>query len=190
MRTDYIIVPGMLSPSLVNYVRECLVLSIDQIDERGQFPREVRLDLRMEFIASMLAHHPTVQHLLDARNLRCHWPPMARCMQPKNLGAMWAPHRDTEYNPHIDGDFLTVWLPLTPIVGASDGGLMVLEPIRYLAPLAPGDAVIMSKDCLHASMSNYSDTPRLSLDFRFFSALTPTTKHYFDTLTDRIVAPC
>ena len=190
MRTDYIIVPGMISHFVASYVRDYLLLSSDQIDESGQFPRDVRLDPRMEFIAGMLAHHPTVQHLLGRKYLRCHWPPMARCLNPGDMGALWAPHRDTEYNPHIDGDFLTVWLPLTPVAGCRAGCLAVYEPLQYLTSLLPGDAVIMSKDCLHASRPNLAATPRLSLDFRFFAATTATTKHYFDTRTGLVVAPC
>ena len=58
-----------------------------------------------------------------------------------------------------------------------------------LAPLDPGDLVVMSKRTLHESMPNLSDRLRLSCDFRFFGEQSRSTKHYLDISADKVVAP-
>ncbi len=177
------IVRGLLPRALVEDIADFLVWTTNRPDERGQFPLAVRLEPIMRAIPVYLANDPLLHRTLDTKHLRCHWPPMARWVAPGDAAALWAPHRDTEYNSHIDGDFVTVWVPLVPI-DEKCGGLTVGWG---LVPMELGDAVILSKDCLHASMPNLSDRPRVSVDYRFFGEATGSSKHYLDLAEDRIV---
>ena len=58
-----------------------------------------------------------------------------------------------------------------------------------LAPLEPGDVVVMGKGRCTNSMPNSSDRMRLSCDFRFFGEQSHSTKHYLDIAANTVVAP-
>jgi hypothetical protein len=77
------------------------------------------------------------------------------------------------------------WLPpIDPSVAGGDGPNRVV-----LAPLLPGDVVIMGKRTMHESMPNLSDRLRISCDFRLFGEQARSTKHYLDLATNAVVAP-
>ena len=89
-----------------------------------------------------------------------------------------APELVAEHKNAADG-----WL--APIdSGSADGGQRVV-----LAPLEPGDVVIMGKRTMHESMANSSDRMRLCCDFRFFGEQSHSTKHYLDIAANTVVAP-
>ena len=180
------IVRGLLPPDLVARVGFFLEQHLEEVDGRGQFSLFTRLQPAMRAIPQHLNAQPLLFGMLKTEKLYCHWPPMARWVEPGHGLAMWPMHRDTDYNSHIEGDFLTVWCPLVPIDEAC-GGLTTED--GPLAPLDPGDVVILSKDCMHASTPNTSSRPRLSCDFRLFGEGATSTKHYLDLDDDCIVEP-
>jgi len=184
----------------------------------GHFPREVRLAEPLRAIPRFLNSHPLLFGLLSTRLLYAHMPPTARYVLPRCSLARVPLHQDISYNRHM-GDFCVVWVPLVPIDracggmaayarthhapemvaerknaadgwlapidgGSADGALRVV-----LAPLEPGDVVIMGNRTMHESMPNSSDHVRLSCDFRFFGEQSHSTKHYLDIAANVVVAP-
>jgi hypothetical protein len=181
-----IIHPAMLPPPVVRDLVEFVEFVADTVDELGQIPADLRLSPCMLSALLVLGRMKVVSALLQSDRVFAHMPPMARYVMP-GREAIWPLHADTDYNSHIRGEFLTVWVPLVPIDDACGGLRINGKPV---APMAPGDAVIMGMDCLHESMANRSDRARLSCDFRFFGSNASSSKHYMDCETGRIVAPC
>ena len=184
----------------------------------GHFPLEVRLAEPLRAIPKFLNSHPLLFDLLSTERLYAHMPPTARYVLPRCSLARVPLHQDISYNRHM-GDFCVVWVPLVPIdlacggmaayarthhapelvaehknaadgwlapidIGSADGAQRVV-----LAPLEPGDVVIMGKRTMHESMANASDRMRLSCDFRFFGERSHSTKHYLDIAANTVVAP-
>lgn len=184
-RDGYVVMRGLVSIDFVDAAGRFLE-NAKGVDKLGQYPLWVRMAPELRVIARWLAHDALLFDLLRTEHLFCHWPPMARCVLPGNDKAMWPPHVDTQYNGHIVGDFLTVWMPLVPIDDAC-GGLSIDR--KDLIDLVPGDGVILSNSCVHASSPNRSDRPRLNCDFRFFGEGATSTKHYLDMATDIVTEP-
>ena len=182
----------------------------------GHFPLAVRLDEALWQIPLALAEQPFLHELLGARKLFVHMPPTARFVLPGNDKAAVPAHQDVSYNKHL-GPFCVVWVPLVEIdracggmavyprtqgrgeffagdkVAPTDGwipGIDVAGLTRVeLHPLAPGDAVVMGNETVHASIPNRSARTRLSVDFRFFGDTSRSSKHYLDLAAGRVVAP-
>ena len=184
----------------------------------GHFPLEVRLAEPLRAIPRFLNSHPLLFALLSTRRLYAHMPPAARYVLPRCSLARVPLHQDISYNRHL-GDFCVVWVPLVPIdmacggmtayarthhapelveecKNAADGWLPPIDSGSadgtqrvVLAPLEPGDVVIMGKRTMHESMPNSSDRMRLSCDFRFFGEQSRSTKHYLDIAANTVVAP-
>jgi ectoine hydroxylase-related dioxygenase (phytanoyl-CoA dioxygenase family) len=185
----------------------------------GHFPLEVRLAEPLRAIPRFLNSHPLLFDLLSTRRLYAHMPPTARYVLPHCSLARVPLHQDISYNPHMgdfcvvwvplvpidlacggmaayarthnapemvlerqhtaaDG-----WLPPIDINSAHDAQRVVL------APLDPGDLVVMGKRTMHESMANSSDRLRLSCDFRFFGEQSHSTKHYLDIAANKVVSP-
>lgn len=184
----------------------------------GHFPLEVRLAEPLRAIPRFLNSHPLLFELLSTGRLYAHMPPTARYVLPRCSLARVPLHQDISYNRHLD-EFCVVWVPLVPIdlacggmaayarthhapemvaehKKAADGWLAPIDSGSaaggqrvVLAPLEPGDVVIMGKRTMHESMANSSDRMRLSCDFRFFGERSHSTKHYLDIAADTVVAP-
>jgi ectoine hydroxylase-related dioxygenase (phytanoyl-CoA dioxygenase family) len=185
----------------------------------GHFPLEVRLAEPLREIPRFLNSRPLLFDLLSTRRLYAHMPPTARYVLPHCSLARVPLHQDISYNRHMDDFYVVWvplvpidlacggmaayaqthkaremvverrqvaadgWLP--PIdIGSADGAKRVV-----LAPLDPGDLVIMSKRTMHESMPNESDRMRLSCDFRFFGEQSHSTKHYLDIAANTVVPP-
>lgn len=181
---------------------------------RGELPLETRLDGRLKAVAHEPGLTAVVQAILNADGLRLHNPPSIRVSAPAlSLGNVPL-HQDHAYNPHLS-EFVTAWVPFTPIDEAC-GGVDVLEGSHRLGPLehgaqviwgnfvaesaslgferrhiviGPGDALLFGPWLLHASHPNTSDRIRFSIDYRFFSASTPSSRHYYDIARRTVVAP-
>lgn len=180
----------------------------------GHFPLDVRLDAKLRNIP----RNPDVRALLRAihqtEGLKMHMPPMARFIMPGNAEAGVPPHQDASYNDHMD-NFITMWVPLVP-VDARCGGVTVytgaprhkIEVTRKVqngvwmegistddfvahpcVPMRPGDVLIFDRYLVHGSMPNLSNRIRFSLDYRFFPATSPSSKHYLDMQTWEVCNP-
>ena len=184
----------------------------------GHFPLEVRLAEPLRAIPRFLNTHPLLFDLLSTRRLYAHMPPTARYVLPRCSLARVPLHQDISYNRHM-GDFCVVWVPLVPIdlacggmaayvrthrapemvaedKAAADGWLAPIDSALadgaqriVLAPLEPGDVVVMGRRTMHESMPNSSNRMRLSCDFRFFGERSHSAKHYFDIAANTVVAP-
>lgn len=184
----------------------------------GHFPLEIRLAEPLRGIPKFLNGHPLLFELLSTDRLYAHMPPTARYVLPRCSLARVPLHQDISYNRHM-GDFCVVWVPLVQIdlacggmaayarthhapelvaerKNAADGWLAPIDSGSadaatrvVLAPLDPGDVVIMGKRTMHESMPNSSDRMRLSCDFRFFGEQSHSTKHYLDIAANTVVAP-
>jgi len=185
----------------------------------GHFPLEVRLAEPLRAIPRFLNTHPLLFDLLSTRRLYAHMPPTARYVLPHCSLARVPLHQDISYNRHMSDFCVawTPLVPIDLACGgmvayagthnapemvveqqraAGDGWLPPIdaasadraEPV-ILAPLEPGDLVIMSKRTMHESMPNSSDRMRLSCDFRFFGEQSRSTKHYLDIAANSVVAP-
>jgi ectoine hydroxylase-related dioxygenase (phytanoyl-CoA dioxygenase family) len=184
----------------------------------GHFPLEIRLAEPLRAIPRFLNSHPLLFALLSTERLYAHMPPTARYVLPRCSLARVPLHQDISYNRHLD-DFCVVWVPLVPIdmacggmaayarthhapelvaeqKAAADGWLAPIDSGAasgaqrvVLAPLEPGDVVIMGKRTMHESMPNASDRMRLSCDFRFFGGQSHSTKHYLDITANTVIAP-
>jgi hypothetical protein len=185
----------------------------------GHFPLEVRLAEPLKAIPRFLNSQPLLFDLLSTRRLYAHMPPTARYVLPHCSLARVPLHQDISYNRHMgDFCVVWVPLvPIDLACGgmsayarthhapemiverqraASDGWLPGIEVALpegaqrvVLAPLDPGDVVVMGKRTLHESMPNNSDRLRLSCDFRFFGEHSHSSKHYLDIAADTVVAP-
>lgn len=185
----------------------------------GHFPLEVRLAEPLRAIPRFLNTHPLLFDLLSTRRLYAHMPPTARYVIPRCTLARVPLHQDISYNRHMSDFCVvwTPLVPIdlacggmVAYAGTHNAAELVLEqqqaaaagwlpPIEaaaadragrvVLAPLDPGDLVIMSKRTMHESMPNSSDRVRLSCDFRFFGEQSRSTKHYLDIAANSVVAP-
>jgi hypothetical protein len=185
----------------------------------GHFPLEVRLAAPLRAIPRFLNTQPLLFDLLSTRRLYAHMPPTARYVIPRCSLARVPLHQDISYNRHMSDFCVvwTPLVPIDLACGgmvayagtqnaaelvveqqqaAADGWLPAIEAAAtdragrvVLAPLDPGDLVIMSKRTMHESMPNSSDRVRLSCDFRFFGEQSRSTKHYLDIAADTIVNP-
>jgi len=185
----------------------------------GHFPLEVRLAEPLRAIPRFLNSHPLLFDLLSTRRLYAHMPPTARYVLPHCSLARVPLHQDISYNPHMGdfcvvwvplvpidlacGGMVAYarthntpemvlerqhaaadgWLPPIEVGSANEAQRVVL------APLDPGDLVVMGKRTMHESMANSSDRMRLSCDFRFFGEQSHSTKHYLDIAANKVVAP-
>jgi Phytanoyl-CoA dioxygenase (PhyH) len=185
----------------------------------GHFPLEVRLAETLREIPRFINTQPLLFELLSATRLFAHMPPTARYVLPHCSLARVPLHQDISYNRHMgdfcvvwvplvpidmacggmaayaktqEAAEMVVerqhaaadgWLP--PIDSGPDGDA---ERV-VLAPLDPGDLVIMSKRTMHESMPNESGRLRLSCDFRFFGERSHSTKHYLDIAANTVVPP-
>jgi ectoine hydroxylase-related dioxygenase (phytanoyl-CoA dioxygenase family) len=185
----------------------------------GHFPLEVRLAEPLRAIPRFLNTHPLLFDLLSTHRLYAHMPPTARYVIPRCSLARVPLHQDISYNRHMSDFCVvwTPLVPIDLACGgmvayagtqnaaellleqqhaAADGWLPPIEAAAadragrvVLAPLEPGDLVIMSRRTMHESMPNSSDRVRLSCDFRFFGEQSRSTKHYLDIAADTIVNP-
>jgi hypothetical protein len=185
----------------------------------GHFPLEVRLAEPLRAIPRFLNAHPLLFNLLGARQLFVHMPPTARYVLPHCSLARVPLHQDISYNRHMGEFCVVwaPLVPIDLACGgmaaysrthhaseviverqraASDGWLPPIEAQLpagaervVLAPLDPGDIVVMGQRTLHESMPNNSDRMRLSCDFRFFGERSHSSKHYLDLATDTVFAP-
>jgi hypothetical protein len=185
----------------------------------GHFPLEVRLAQPLRAIPQYLNTHPLLFDLLTTRRLYAHMPPVARYVIPHCSLARVPLHQDISYNRHMSDFCVvwTPLVPIdlacggmVAYAGTQDAPELVLEQQRaagdgwlppieagaadrkgrvVLAPMDPGDLVIMSKRTMHESMPNTSDRMRLSCDFRFFGEESRSAKHYLDIAADTIVNP-
>ena len=185
----------------------------------GHFPLEIRLAEPLRAIPRFLNTHSLLFELLVTSGLYAHMPPTARYVLPHCSLARVPLHQDVSYNRHLDDFCVVwvPLVPIDLACGgmaaytrthqapelikerqqaAADGWLPPIDAGSadrarrvVLAPLDPGDLVVMSKRTLHESMPNLSDRLRLSCDFRFFGEQSRSTKHYLDISADKVVAP-
>jgi hypothetical protein len=185
----------------------------------GHFPLDVRLGEPLRAIPRFLNAHPLLFELLAARKLYAHMPPTARYVLPHCSLARVPLHQDVSYNRHMGEFCVVwvPLVPIDFACGgmaayarthnapemvaerqraASDGWLPPIEAGLpkgaervVLAPLEPGDIVVLGQRTMHESMPNDSDRLRLSCDFRFFGERSHSSKHYLDIAADTVVAP-
>ncbi len=197
-------------PTEHNYFEEFLNSKNLTIQEKqtiqGHFSKEVRLNEKIIELGCLIGN--VISSQLERNITFMHMPPMARFAPPHNKHGMVPPHKDKDYNTHVE-NFLTAWVPLVDI-NPSVGGLRFYYPSSEVKPLetknydrskwlpplevegAPvrdinqlkiGDVVVFEEDVIHASLPNTSTIMRLSLDFRFFSTTTSSTKSTINIVT-------
>lgn len=182
---------------------------------RGELPLEIRLDARLKAVAHEEPLARVLRTVLNASSLRLHNPPSIRVSAPGLTVGNVPMHQDFAYNLHVK-EFVTAWVPFCVIDDAC-GGVDVLEgshrspPLEHEAQvvwsnavksppperayprthvlLGPGDVLLFGPRLLHASHANTSSRVRVSIDYRFFSAATPSEKHYYDVDRRVVVAP-
>ncbi|CAN5884844.1 hypothetical protein BH11PSE3_BH11PSE3_03930 [soil metagenome] len=185
----------------------------------GHFPLEVRLAEALREIARVANARPLLFELLGTRRLFAHMPPAARYVLPHCSLAGVPPHQDISYNRHLGEFCVVwvPLVPIDEACGGmavyrktntakeilvdeaepvTNGWLRPIESQDLantervvLAPLEPGDVVILGRSTVHESMPNNSGRIRLSCDFRFFGEQSHSTKHYLDLASDKIVSP-
>jgi hypothetical protein len=180
----------------------------------GHFPLEVRLDKKLLSIPKDGRVRGLLESIHETKSLRMHMPPMARYIMPGNTEAGVPPHQDVSYNGHMD-NFITMWVPLVP-VDAKCGGVTAypggpkrkIEVVKRVengvwiegipteglhaencVPMNPGDVLVFDRFLVHGSMPNTSDRIRFSLDYRFFPASSPSSKHYLDMNSWEVFQP-
>jgi len=137
-----------------------------------------------------------------------HLAPALRVVSSGDRGALVSPHNDYFYNRHLSRavgnavPFLTCWFGLT---GSSrtHGGLRVWDSDRNRRPWGvlgdnesssmlnflserkshvveweTGDVVVFEPWLIHGSVGHDSPSPRISLDARYFSRGTTSSRHY------------
>ena len=183
---------------------------------RGELPLPVRLNPMLKRICDAAALIRVLRRHFGNSGLRLHNPPSIRVSMPGRAISNVPPHQDWSYNRHIS-DFVTVWVPLVSIDDRC-GGTDVFAGSHCLGRLAhrpgnniwsqsvaaspenmncpkrhydmePGDVLLFDPLLLHASRPNTSRRVRFSIDYRFFDAATPTTKHCYDIERRRIIPP-
>lgn len=183
-----LILRGWLPAKLVDEAGDFLRRFTYTVDERGQFASSVRLDDRLLEIPRFVNAQPLLFEMFpDTKKLFMHMPPMARFVMPGHDAALWPMHQDTQYNDHLTGEFITMWIPLAPIVDEHSGAIASSD--KVLAPLAMGDVVLLHSSTWHRSMPNRGEYARLSVDYRFWGEQTTSTKHYLDLAANKVVEP-
>lgn len=179
---------------------------------RGEYPLEVRMRPEFLQLADETELVALLQMLLGSASLRLNHPTMLRFKVPGMEQAKVPLHQDGPYFPHIR-NFATVWIPLCPIT-EDCGGINVLEgshrrgPVRHEEAvlwgnyiphdattgftdrhilMEPGDALIFGPHLQHYTHANRSDQVRYSIDSRWFSDDTTTSRQYFDLQTRQVV---
>lgn len=178
---------------------------------RGELPLSVRISPVLKAIAHEPALMEFVRTCIGDPVVRLHHPPSVRSGWPGATRSLVPPHQDASYAWHLS-EFLTVWVPLCSI-DQDCGGIEILPGSHKLAPIAhrqraiwqdldlkekrrdlvpiscvPGDAILFGPQLLHGSRLNTSGRVRCSIDYRFFSHLHDTPKHYYD-VEARVVRP-
>jgi hypothetical protein len=186
---------------------------------QGHFPLEVRLSGVLREIARFANTQSLLFDLLATKRLFAHMPPTARYVLPRCAAAAVPPHQDISYNRHMGEFCVTwvPLVPIDAACGGMAayrrtnraGEVLArdmaaeangwLPPIEVpdlanaerivLAPLDPGDVVLLGSHTIHESMPNESDRIRLSCDFRFFGDRSHSTKNYLDIAANMIIAP-
>lgn len=178
----------------------------------GHFPLKTRLSQKLWSIPRSLGLRTVLRSWFEDEHLFMHMPPTARWVRPHYRFAAVPAHQDIAYNHHLSG-FVTVWVPLVEIDEACGGvGIyagshveperpvsstetlwfegLATEGFRLVRPIMrPGDVLVFNPMIIHASMPNVSQRTRYSIDFRFFSALQESTKHYLDLQSMEVIAP-
>jgi len=202
---DDLVQCGREIPALFQSKSEHLTFEQKQL-LTGHFPLQTRLAEALWAIPRDVGLRGVLHQALEAPNLYMHMPPTARFVLPGNTSAGVPAHQDSAYNQHMP-DFLTVWAPLVD-VDKDCGGVTVFrgshqagdvsveqrsgiwyggistdgfEPFDCV-PMSAGDILIMTPRMVHASMTNQSDKPRLSVDLRFFG-IGQSGKHFLDMQT-------
>lgn len=182
----------------------------------GHFPLETRLSRTLWQVPRLAAVRRVLETALGATQLYMHMPPTARFVLPGNRHAAVPAHQDVSYNRHMN-DFVTLWVPLTPI-DQQCGGVAVYpgtgSPIERQSPseapdaqklwlngvttdgmprvhctMGIGDALLLNPWIVHESMPNLSSRVRYSVDFRFFARRENSSKHLLDMQTWQVVEP-
>ena len=183
---------------------------------RGELPLPTRLRPELKAVAHVEPLTRVLQALLGEAGLRMHNPPSIRASVPNLSFGNVPPHQDWAYNRHV-ARFVTVWIPLCeinddcggvdlyhgshsvgPVPHGPHGPIwkntvdpdldLSAYPHRHL-PMSPGDALLFCPELLHASHPNRSDRVRCSIDYRFFAASTPTSKHCYDPTSRTVIPP-
>lgn len=196
---------------LENYTHY-LLQTIDKAEVKlhlGQLPLEIRLSQEINPIAKFLGNSSDLKCLIGSKKLFMHMPPMIRYISPHDDKAAVPPHQDISYASHLT-DFLTLWIPLTPITPESGGVILYAneekrvteEPTKenwipplevkgmkplHVCPMEVGDVLFLSPTMIHASAFNISDEPRISIDLRIFGRKDKSSKHCIDLKTLRVM---
>jgi hypothetical protein len=178
----------------------------------GHFALQTRLSECLWPVATEPAVRSVLKAILRDDRLFMHMPPAARWVLPGYRQSGVPAHQDVSYNHHMS-NFVTLWIPLVP-TDDECGGVAVfagsheprerptqrsdrfwLESVgtaghqRVHEPMAPGDALLLSKWIVHESMPNRSTRTRLSIDYRFFCGRDHSTKHHLDLQRMEVIAP-
>jgi hypothetical protein len=178
----------------------------------GHYPLQTRLSRRLWEVPRDGGLRTLLQEVLQDQVLFMHMPPTARFVLPRNRHAGVPAHQDVSYNSHMS-EFVTVWVPFTPI-DDDCGGVAVYEgsntPVELLGEkvrgfwlpgvptqgfhrvhckMAPGDCLLLNRWVVHESVTNISERIRYSVDFRFFSRGENSAKHHLDLQSWEVIAP-
>lgn len=202
-----------LAAAIVNFSKTDAFKNTDQATKlklSGHFSLQTRLSPSLLNVAKMPSMLKLFESIFPNEKPRLHMPPTARFVLPGNLFAAVPPHQDVSYNTHVK-DFFVLWVPFCDITD-SKGGVSVFQGTNQPVTLPPpkgndfwlegvdvgnaekihckmraGDALLLNKWIVHASMPNLSDEARISTDFRFFYG--DSEKHFYDYEKEMIVAP-
>lgn len=181
-----------------------------QMKLSGHFSLETRLSSHLLNVVKSQSVINLYENIFPGRTPRLHMPPTARFVLPQNSFAGVPPHQDVSYNTHIE-DFFVLWIPFCDITDTKGGvqifkgtnqpkqinlphgknfwleGINVAGAESIHCKMKAGDALLLNKWIVHASMPNVSDEIRISSDYRFFCG--SSDKHFFDYHQDKIIAP-
>lgn len=169
---------------------------------------ELPMDLRVSHEAAAVVNETANALFTNTPYTRVIHPSTLRAQFPDDPAPIVPAHQDASYITYL-ADFLTVWVPLTPITG--DGGGVEMYPALFdgeqrpatraglwlrgldsqgtkpvYATMLPGDAMIFHRCMIHATRPNRSTRPRFSIDMRFFPAHIPCPKPYLDLTTGEV----
>jgi hypothetical protein len=80
----------------------------------GHFPLSSRLSERLWDLPKDSGLQSLLNFVFNGQPISMHMPPVARFVLPGNFGAAVPPHKDFDYNLHLN-DFFTFWIPLVDI---------------------------------------------------------------------------
>ena len=160
-----------------------------------------------------------VKEIFQDEVIYLHLAPGSRIIHPNFTTALVPPHNDISYNQHISSDrdipFITCWIPLQGIPSI-DGGLKLYpnskskeigkrkdnfwlerwatevdEKQAHCPNYTVGDAIFFDPFLMHGSKnpSPASSEFRVSLDCRFFSSSSKSTKHYMRCSDQKVFEP-